>query len=300
MTTHITIPELEERGLSYEDSFNVTIVSVKHVLLSLSKYHNSTFVDDIDSYILCNAKRIYKTACTLRTIIKSEKDYVTASAVLRMLADSLATLYLIYNEEDQDLLVLRHYLYVIDGLRTRLGYMSKELHYNNKIKREEYDAIASQFLNSKRNYENAKFSCIGKIKSCNLYKGHAAIIDKLIEKGNWKFRNLKSFNMKENKYSWSDLYKQLIPFSTDDNFSFLSDYIHGLSTSNFITEEDETVFEPIYSLATTLLGLLSNLILTRFEKEQSLIRPYMIKAFEDDNMPQNFVDYLIKQYHNKH
>lgn len=300
MTTHISIPELEERGLSYEDLYNVVLVMFKHELPLLAQYHNSTSVDDIDSYILCNTLRIYKTACTLQTIIKSERDYITASAVLRMLADSLATLYLIYKEENRDILTLRHYLYIIDGLSTRLRYMSRDIQYDHKIKREEYVAIHEQYTNSKRNYEDARTFCVNKIKLCNIYKGHAALVDRLIRCGNWKFKNLNSFNMKDNKYSWSDMYKKLTPFTKGDNFSFLSDYIHGLSTSNLIIEENENVFEPIYGVAISLLGLLSKLIQTKFGKELTLIRPHMINAIMDENMPQKYVDYLIRQYENTH
>lgn len=299
MTTHISIPELDERGLSYEEFYNVILVFFKHEFSLLAQYHNSPSVDDIGSYILCNASRIYKTACTLQTIINIEKDYVTANAVLRMLADSIATLHLIY-QEDQDILNLRHYLYVIDGLSTRLRYMSRDMRYDNKIKREEYDAIYKQFMDSKQNYEDCYSYCVNEIKSCCLYEGHAALIDKLIECGNWKFKNLHSFKMKENKYSWSEMYKKMTPFTQYDNFSFLSDYIHGLSTSNFIIEEDETVFEPIYSMAITLLGLLSKFIQTKFENEQNLIRPQMINALLDDKMPQKYVDYLIRQFNDKH
>lgn len=300
MTTHISIPKLDERGLSYEDLYNVILVMFKHELPLLSQYHNPTSVDDIDSYILCNTQRIFRTACTLQTIINSEKDYITASAVLRMLADSLATLYLIYQEENEDILKLRHYLYVIDGLITRLRYMSRDIQYDHKIKKEEYDAIYEQYMNSKRDYEAARTLCVNKIKSCNLYKGHAAMVDKLIECGNWKFKNLNSFKMKDNKYSWSEMYKKLTPFTKGDNFSFLSDYIHGLSTSNLIIEEDEIVFEPIYSMALSLLGLLSKLIHTRFESELNMIKPYMINALLDEQMPKQYFDYLIQQYNNTH
>lgn len=299
MTTHISIPELDERGLSYEESYNVLLVAIKHELILLAQYHNSASVDDIESYILCNANRVYKTACTLHTIIESEKDYVTACGVLRMLADSLATLYLIYQEENENILNLRHYLYILDGVKTRLKYMSENLHYNNKIKREEYEAIVKQYMSSKRNFEEAYSYCVNKIKLNQVYKGHVAIVDKLIEFGNWKFKNLMSFKMKDNKYSWSEMYKKLTPFTNNDNFSFLSDYIHGLSTSNFIVEEDEMLFEPIYGVAITLLGLLSKLIQIKFDNELNLIRPNMINAFLDEKMPQKYVNYLIQQYNAK-
>ena len=203
MTTHISIPELDERGLSYEETYNVLLVIIKHELKLLAQYHNSASIDDIESYILCNANRIYRTACTLHTIINTEKDYITASAVLRMLADSLATLYLIYQEESEDILKLRHYLYVLDGVKTRLKYMKKDIRYDNKIKREEYEAISQQYLSSKQNLEGAFSHCVSMIKSGQGYKGHAAIVDKLIECGNWKFKNLTSFKMRDNKYSWS-------------------------------------------------------------------------------------------------
>lgn len=295
MSTKISIPALDERGLSYEDFFKVLITLIKYELKYLGEKHNSTSIDDIDSYILCNVKKIYKTANTLYAVIKIEKDYTTANAILRMLADSLASLYLIYQDR-QDLLELRHYLYIIDGIKSRLRQFPMDMKYDGKIKRDDYDSLYAQVTSSKRNYEDAYSHCVEKLHSGQFYKGYAAIIDKLIECGNWKFKNLSAFNMSNNKYSWSELYRRLTPFTNNDNFSFLSEYVHGLSTCNLSFEIDNAVFEPLYGIATSLLGLLLNFINTQFEKEQNVIRTRLANALFDENMPEGYAEQVIHQF----
>lgn len=295
MSTHISIPALDERGLTYEGFFKVLITLIKYELKYLGEKHNSTCIDDIDSYILCNAKRIHKTANTLYAVIKDEKDYTTANAMLRMLADSLASLYLIYQDRP-DFLELRHYLYIIDGIKSRLRQFPMDMKYDEKIKREDYDSLYVQVMSSKQNYEDAYSHCVERLHSCQLYKGHAAIIDKLIEYGNWKFKNLSAFNMSKNKYSWSELYRRLTPFTNNDNFSFLSEYVHGLSTCNLSFEIDNATFEPIYGIATSLLGLLLNFIIAQFKKEQNTIRPHLANALFDENMPEGYAEQIIHQF----
>lgn len=299
MSSHITIPELEERGLSYKEFYKVLITLIKYELKYIGEFHNSTCIDDIDSYILCNARRIHKTANTLCTVIENERDFTTANAILRMLADSMASLYLIYNE-DSNLLELRHYLYIIDGVKSRLCQFPNKITYNNKIKRDEYDSLCAQVMSSKQNYEGAYSHCVDKLHSYQIYQGHLALIDKFIECGNWKFKNLSSINMKKNKYSWSEMYKKLTPFTNKDNFSFLSEYVHGLSTSNMFVEIGNAVFDPIYGIATVLLGLLLNFIHTKFSKEQCIIHSRLINALFDEDMPQGYADQIINQFCNTH
>lgn len=299
MTSHISIPALDERGLSYKDFFRVLVTLIKYELKYIGEYHNSTCIDDIDSYILCNTRRIHKTANTLYTVIEKEKDFITANAILRMLADSLASLYLIY-QEDKDLLELRHYLYIIDGIKSRLHQIPNDIRYDNKINRGEYDSLCAQVMSSKQNYEDAYSHCVDKLRSCHIYNGHAAIIDRLIECRNWKFKNLTTFNMNNNKYSWSEMYKRLTPFTSKDNFSFLSEYIHGLSTSNLLIEMDNTLFEPTYGIAITLLGLLLNFIYIKFKKEQSIIHSRLINALFDEDMPQGYAELIINKFCNTH
>lgn len=299
MSSHITISELEERGLSYKDFFKVLITIIKHELKYLGELHNSTSIDDIDSYIVCNAKRIHKTANTLCKVIEDESDFTTANAILRMLADSLASLYLIYNE-DSGLLELRHYLYIIDGVKSRLCQIPNEIKYNNKIKREEYDALLAQLMSSKQNYESAYLHCVDKIHSLQIYQSYAALIDKLIECRNWKFKTLTSFKMNNNKYSWSEMYKKLTPFTNKDNFSFLSEFIHGLSTCNMFVEINSAVFEPIYGIAISLLGRLLGFIHNRFNKELSITNHRLMNALFDEDMPQGYAEQIINQFCNTH
>lgn len=55
-------------------------------------------------------------------------------------------------------------------------------------------------------------------------------IDKLIEGHNWRFQSLRS--SPKSRFSWEKMY-DLMGFKCPSSFfSSLSDYVHGLSTSN--------------------------------------------------------------------
>ena len=64
------------------------------------------------------------------------KDFCSAMAILRVMADTLSALYLIYKEEGEKL-YLRHYLYVMDGVNNRLKYLPNSIDYDNKISKSE-------------------------------------------------------------------------------------------------------------------------------------------------------------------
>ena len=52
---------------------------------------------------------------TYLSIAIRRKDLVSANILQRCLADSLVAFFLIYDNDNQDLIQLRHYLYILDG-----------------------------------------------------------------------------------------------------------------------------------------------------------------------------------------
>ena len=79
-------------------------------------------------------------------------------------------------------------------------------------------------------------------------------IDKLIEGHNWRFQSLRS--SPKSRFSWEKMY-DLMGFKCPSSFfSSLSDYVHGLSTSNLNLEMEDELFDPVYSFGISLLGKL--------------------------------------------
>ncbi len=295
---HISIPEFDEAGLTYEECFRMIFVFLKHEVFHLKNIHSSECIDDLEAYPLQIASRVLKTACILHSIIERDKDYVVANAVVRIIADSIATLYLIY-QSDEDKIILRHYLYIMDGVCNRLKNLSQRMEYDKRINEAEFRALENQVTESKRNYEGAYQHCILQIHSLSLYDGNKYAIDNLIKNCNWKFKTISSSSNNKNQYNWKDMYKILNMNCDSGLFSFLGEFVHGLSTSNMVFEIDGVCFEPIYGTSIALLGRLNDFINAYYEMDIPIIRDKMISSLVDEGMPNHYVEYMIRKVNSK-
>ena len=152
---HISIPEFARADLTYEECYRVVFTLIKHEVFHLKNIHTSESIDELKAYPLQIASRILKSASTLHTIIEQNKDYVVANAIVRTLADTMASLYLIY-QEDGEAMALRHYLYVLDGINNRLKYLPENMFYDNSISKDEFDVLMQQVVDSKIHYTEAR------------------------------------------------------------------------------------------------------------------------------------------------
>lgn len=288
------IPELEKLGVTYEESFRVILTTLRHEIIYLREIHNSDSINSINDYSLLVAERIIKTANTLHSVIEKEKDYVIANMIIRSMADSISSFLLIYGEKDVNVKSLRHYLYIIDGLQNRISQLSDNHDYNGSISKKDYDQLIRQIKKAKQEYQAACVFSECQIKSLPIYATKKIFIDKLIEKHNWKFQSLES--SPHERLSWQRMY-DLMEFKCPSSFfSSLSEFVHGLSTTNLIFEMNSELFEPVYSFATSLLGKFMISLEEIFPKEIVSIRPKMISIFYDENTPKHLVQNLLQRY----
>lgn len=287
--THISIPEYDERGLTYEEVFRIALIMTKHELIYLKELHPSECICDLEAYPLQIIERIVRTAYTLYSVIERDKDYVVANMIVRSLADSISSFILIYNEKDSNMRALRHYLYIMDGLNGRLKQLPDNLMNNGRLCESEFDSLVKQIKEAKNNYESAFNFSANQIRSLIIYHDRKSIVDKLIKISNWKFKNLNSATA---SYKWNELYS-FMELNSSSFFSLLSEFVHGFSTSNFAYEEDQVTFEPIYGLATSLMGKLRKIIETIYKNDIIRIRPKMITALVDHGMPSQYVTNLF-------
>lgn len=298
-SVHLGIPELEERNLSSEEFFRIISIMLDHELHYLEENHPDNNIDDIEAYRLKFARRILKSAITLHSVIERDKDYVVANAIVRSLADSISIFILIYEEENNEIVYLRHYLYIIDGLYERLKLLQNSTIDNIKSRKDDYFDLKNQIESTQKNFEEAYSFCTSKIKDLTIYKGYAYAIDSLIERSNWKFKTYSSGNNKKNIMSWHELYSKL-DFNNAPNmpafFSSLSEFVHGLSPSNFIYDNEDITFEPIYGIATSLVGKLHEVINKLYAQEFDSVRSKMISALYDECMPAHYVKQIIDDF----
>ena len=287
---HISIPELDERNLSSEEFFRVIYVLLVHEMEQLMLLHPSKAINDLTDYPLQLAKRIVESAHTLYYVIEKENDYVVAFSIIRSIADMLSAFILIYGGNDIEEKALRHYLYILDGMKGRLSLLPEKVENNGRLKDDEYIGFCKQINDAKLNYGGAVDLCIYEIHSLQLYKTYSKSIDILIDRRNWKFKDVGS---PKDKYKWEQMY-DFIELNLDGQFiSSLSDFVHGLSTSLLVVDIDETTFEPVYGVAISLLGKLHERIGYMYKEDQPIVRKNMLSALADEAMPEQYVNYIL-------
>lgn len=293
---HISVPELDERNLSSEEFFRVIYVMSVHEMDQLMILHPSQAITDLTDYPLQLAKRIVDSARTLYVVIEQERDYVVAFTIIRSIADMLSTFILIYGSNDEEEKTLRHYLYILDGMRGRLSLLPEEFVNDGRLKDDEFEGLCKQMNNAMHNYSNTADLCIRKVRNLELYKLHQTYIDILIERKNWKF---KSIDKPKEKYKWEEMY-DFLDLKLDGKFiGSLSDFAHGLSPALLVVDTDETTFEPVYGVAISLLGKLRERIASIYKDDQPIVRKHMLSALADEAMPKQYVKYLLELVNDK-
>lgn len=264
------IPELAAIGMTAKDCFCQSIDRLNIEISLLSRHYSTPNIEDIKAYSLHSSRRIVKMAESLFFVIEKNNDFVSANILIRSIADSLATLILIYEESNGEVSILRHYLYIIDGLRNRIRYLPDSYSSNSKITTEEAKALASQIRNAKMNYKELSNISVNEIKRLSLYDDYSNTIDKYIKNGLWMFKNITSAT---EKYQWKEMYSFLgsAP-STSNYYSSLSDFVHGLSSSNLIFENGESIFNIMYCISSVLLDRLHEHLCKTFVHEMKGIR----------------------------
>ncbi len=236
----------------YLHSFYLYLNTVQTVC----KLHPDASVKNLKGYAAHFCYIRLKSFDTFLKVVVKHKDYVTANCIMRMLGDCVAVFHLIYMEPDDNIRLLRHCLYVIDGAERNLEVLPKytikdglpeneineankliefNVEHRKRIIREAQDIL--DVLRDKMSDKNA--------------------FDKIVKDRNWKFRELKDYNkIKNNQYQWRELYEQ-IDYSDDfDLLSYVSQFAHGLSMSNLVIDLNERNFVSVIGEA---LGLLDSM-----------------------------------------
>ena len=284
----IPVPEMDERFECVEDALEHIIRLSSVIVDKAVKLCPPPMVADIPSYALAFIKKVLVQASSLVMVAKARQDYNTVCAMVRMLADNVATFNLVYGCGDDEEKILRHLLYVMDGVSARHDTLvGHPMHYDGKIPREIYDALEKQVHGAIDNTAKCISFCEDEIKKRSTYQTYPEHIDKLINKKDWKFKQVGQTQLKS--YTWKEMYEKLDIKNGSEMFPFLSQYVHGLSVSN-IALNDPDDFDAPLSFAVCLLGWLYFYLKKVYE-------PYFGEyTWEDiDKMAPGLIDALIAQ-----
>lgn len=274
MNSHISIKGMEAYGSSYFNSFVALYSLMAYQTELLSKLYPSSEIDNIKGYQCKILQKCAHSFHTLYFVIANEHDYYAAGTIIRMLTDNLASYNLIYHEIDENLKILRHYLFILDGLAQRKKFLDNhKMKYDGNISKEEYGALEKQVSSSKVNTIGAIDFCEMAIRRLSFYESQKDNIETLMVKKNWQFIEL---SKPKGHYKWEQLYRNLSDKKAfSDMAAYLSQFVHGLSLSNLTMDNTPSVFEPLLGFGIKLMGYAQKFI----ERDFGLNRHELYKDF---------------------
>lgn len=270
-------------------SFYMYMNTVKRIT---SLYHYAS-VQNLKGYVAHFCYLRLKSFDTFMKVVWEHKDYVSANCLLRMLGDCVAVFRLIYMEQDKDLLILRHCLYVIDGCERNLDVLP-EKNVNEDCLSEDELAESNKATQINRIHRQCLIRGAQEMLDTSpLKQKDKAAFDKIVEDRNWKFKEFKDYKKKgNNQYQWRELYELIDCCKGFDLFSYISQYAHGLSMSNLVIELNEQNIDGIVVEALGLITRLHEYTLTFYPEEQE----YILQGLLEPEMR----DKILACYDEKH
>ncbi len=268
----ITIPELEMFGYSSINAVKAFLLLFGYELNKLRQKYPSNSIDNIHGYKASLLEKLMHSISTYVMVIEECQDYIVASSILRSLLDGMSVYYLIYRADNREAILLRHYLYILDGVSKKLDIDSRHpLHQTEKITEEEYNFLAQKLSFMRDNLKEVKDLCIKRIRNLEIFHSQSKLIERLILKCNWKFKSFED----PTGYKWSELH-DLLPSKFHGIYSdfcdYLSQYVHRLSVSNIILETDnKDLYEPWSANIVLLLNLVHESMVNDFEVDVSFL-----------------------------
>lgn len=231
------------------------------------KYPQSSSIEDTKHYQTVIIMKIVRMFHSLELLTKGTLDEVSARCLLRGILDSVTAYSFVYQREDENDMLFRHYLYALDGWREykkSVITISEENEYKDK---EDYacDYVIKQIEEKLRNHI--------------YYSQDQTTAKFLIQNSNWKYESLK--NPRSLKYG--EMYS-VIGFnnkSIEYFQGYLSQFVHGLCLSNKPNTDSEQMKRVLHECIPTADIFIQSINQTFNDKEMmiSLIGSDTIQDF---------------------
>lgn len=275
----------------YLHSFYIYMNTVKRIC-QLYQYAPVYF---LKGYVAHSCYIRLRSFDTFLKVVVEHKDYVTANCIMRMLGDSVAVFHLVYMEPNEDLRLLRHCLYVLDGCERNLmvlpGYIIKEGALSEGERIEANKQISFNIEHRKRMIREAQEM----LDKSPLKEIDAKAFNRIVEDRNWKFKEFKDYTkVNTNQYKWKELYEKIDYCEGYDLLSYISQYAHGLSMSNLIIELDEQNCDGVIGEALGLLDRMNMYVMDFYSDETLYIidglkkpemRDKILACYDDEHRP---------------
>ena len=196
------------------------------------KYPVSSSIEDTKHYQTVIITKIVQMFHTLELLTKNSLDEVSARCVLRGILDSVTAYSFIYQREDENDMLFRHYLYALDGWREykkSVITISEENEYKDK---EDYacDYVIKQIED--------------KLHLHPFYKEGGSNAKKIIQSAKWNYESLQN----PRSLSYGEMYTNVGFNNSSLKYfqGYLSQFAHGLYLSNKCIADSEPMNRVLY------------------------------------------------------
>lgn len=224
-------PLMEQVSIkSLKDYYDITAVKV----LSLAAFYNSSDVFDLNSYICRHLSKLLYSVESFIMIIEYGRDYSGAVSLARMIIDNTVVLRYIYDSDDRQQRLLRHCLFIIDGLNAKDTSRARITSWLNNLPEEERKVVEETIKKSDETREQIIQASLRLLTEHPYMKDTPEMFEKLIRSGEWAFTQF-PYTQKNGKFKhkkWETLYKEMGEDFSPDTTAFYSQFVHGLAYSN--------------------------------------------------------------------
>lgn len=260
--------EKEINMKSLGSAFRTYLFILETYVDAVEQLYHSNNANEIKSYQGIMLRRIVNSLKTLDQVLVISKDPISGYSLLRTIADSICAYCFIYENDNNDEVEFRHFLYLLDGCSQFVNAFPLALNNNGLIEKSEEVKI-----NSELNQEKINLDVFHKNLFDYLYNSNIACISKseadiIINRRDWKYRTILYYSEKES-YNWRNIYEKVGCDSFMVNFfsTFLSQYVHGLFLSNTKNPNTSVHYSLIYDIVTSLERRLISAILQCFKED---------------------------------
>jgi hypothetical protein len=250
--------------------FKTMMVFATEMINLLRVKFPSSSIEDWQGYLVQRLSLMLPIYRTFSKVLLEDKDYITSNTILRMIVDNLAITKFIYVDHEGEMRLLRHYLFLLDGSLTYLKI-------TDSMKSNVF--IIEERERCKREVQHTK----EQIMKLSIYEIQHLYIDKLLSKGNWKFKNFSDTG----KNTYQDLYETFgIAPNIVAYFVYLSQFAHGLGLYSLGTVASIQNVPFLIEIRDMLLGMLINYVYELFSEyvcnDDGLIESLRTKLSHDE------------------
>lgn len=238
---------------SLSSVFKLYLFILEAYVDAVEELYHSHFANDMKSYQGIILRRILISLKTLNQMLVVSNDPISAYSLFRTIVDSICAYCFIYENDNNEEVKFRHYLYMLDGCSKFVSAFPFTINNNELIEGKEREKINNELDQEETDLNLFQDNLLALLYKTSIACTSKCEVDIIINRHDWKYKNVIGYSEK-NSYKWRDLYEKAGCDSFMVNFfsTYLSQYVHGLFISNTKNPNLSVHYSLIYDIAISL------------------------------------------------